>query len=414
MLPRTLSTTVRRALETFPAVVLTGARQTGKTTLLRAVLGASHRYVSLENPDVRSRALADPVGFLGENPPPVVLDEIQHAPSLFPYVKTAIDEDRAPGRWVLSGSQAFSLMAGVTESLAGRAAVLTLHPLSVGEAVGLPRGERSVDDLLAAVFRETTPESAVPDVPTLADWILRGAWPEMRANPLVDRRLWCASYVQTYLERDVRALAQVGDLGLFERFLRLCAARTGQLLNLSDLARDTGVSQPTAGRWLSVLEASGQVHLLRPMHGNFAKRLVKSPKLYFVDTAIATFLLGLHDAEPTMRGPMGGPLVETVVVAEWLKAFRHRGEPPAMSFLRTADGLEVDLVIERNGQVYPIEVKATSTLTPVHAASLRRFREVTGCTAPGVLLADVPKALAVTPGVVARPWHALTTAQAAL
>ncbi|MCC6521820.1 MAG: ATP-binding protein [Polyangiaceae bacterium] len=408
MLERTLETTLRRALQTFPAVVLSGARQTGKTTLLRGAL-PTHRYVSVENPDVRARASADPVGFLREHPPPVVIDEIQQTPSLLPFIKTRIDEDRSPGQWVLSGSQVFPLMAGVTESLAGRAAVLTLLPLSLGEAAGRPRGASSVDAILANIFREADGRApaAAPGAPPLADWVLRGGFPEPRAHLEVDRRLWCSSYIQTYLERDVRALAAVGDLGSFNRFLRLAAARTAQLLNLSDLARDTGVSQPTARRWLSVLEASGQIHLLPPLHGNYAKRLVKSPKLYFVDTALATFLVGLHDAEPAMRGPLAGALVETAIVAEWLKVFRHRGEPSAMSFFRTADGLEVDLVIERNGELFAAEVKATATVLPAHATALRRFRDLTGAAAPSVVFADIAGEHALVPGVVARPWSAL-------
>lgn len=410
MLDRTMVTTLQRAMGTFPAIVLTGARQTGKTTLLRRVL-PSHRYVTLDDPDVRARAVADPVGFLREHDAPVVLDEVQNVPSLFSYVKARIDEDRRPGRWVLSGSQAFPLMAGVTESLAGRAAILTLLPLSISEACGRPAGVRDLDDVLAHVFAEAGP--AAEDrlaFPALADWVLRGGYPEPRTNPAVDRRLWCGSYVQTYLERDVRALANVGDLATFERFLRLCAARTGQLLNLTELGRDAGVSQPTARRWLSVLEASGQVFLLPPFYGSVAKRLIKSPKLYYVDTALATYLVGLHDPEPTLRGPMGGALVETVVIAEWLKAFRHRGEAPTMSFFRTADGLEADLVIERNGERYVGEVKATSTVAPTHAASLRRVRDAVGSRHPGVLFADVDRAHALAPGVVARPWAVIASA----
>ncbi len=405
---RTLESSLRSAMRTFPAVVLTGARQAGKTTLLREALGASHRYVSLDDPDLRARAQADPVGFLTEHPPPVVIDEIQNVPAILPYIKRRIDEDRRPGGWILTGSQAFSLMVGVTESLAGRAAILSLLPFSVAEACGAPADDEDVDSLLHRTFRAATPEEAdLSGTPALSDWILRGGWPEPRSNPEVDRKLWCSSYIQTYLERDLRALAHVGDLASFERFLRLCAARTGQLLNLSDLARDTGVSQSTAARWLSVLEASGQVFLLQPLHGNYAKRLVKSPKLYFTDTALATFLVGLHDPSPTMLGPMAGALVETVVVVEWLKAFRHRGEPPSMSFFRTGDGLEVDLVIERNGKLFAAEVKATSTVLPRHAAALRTFTHRTGAAGPAVIFADVDRATAVAPGVVVRPWCAL-------
>lgn len=408
MLDRTLGSTLRRAMATFPAVVVTGARQSGKTTLLRQLLSTTHTYRSLDDPDVRARAHANPKGFLDESERPAILEEIQSAPSLFSWLKSRIDEDRRPGRWVLSGSQAFPLMQAVAESLAGRAAILSLLPLSVAESVGEACAHLTADELLASQFAPVTAADAPTATrPALGEWLLRGGYPEIRANPAVDRRLWVGSYVQTWLERDVRALTQVADLATFERFLRLCAARTGQLLNLSQLGRDAGVSQPTAARWLSVLEASGVVLLLQPFHGNLGKRLVKTPKLYFVDTALATWLVGLHDEEPTLRGPMGGALVETAVVVEWTKVFRHRGELAPISFWRTADGHEVDLVIERNGRLYAAEVKATATVLPPMAGALRRFREVAGTDAVGVLYADVPRPVALAPGVVTRPWWSI-------
>lgn len=403
MFARDQTSVLLRAATTFPAVVLTGPRQVGKTTVLRAAFPA-HRYSSLDEPETRERASSDPVGFLRENDAPVILDEVQHVPSLFAYVKARIDEDRRPGRWILSGSQTFSLMQGVSDSLAGRAAVLAMSPLAVSEVVGRP--DPGVDARLEALFSDPAGEGGFTG-PTLSEWIFRGAWPEPHWNPAVDRRLWFSSYIATYLERDVRNVLNVGDLRTFERFVRLVAARTTQLLNASDLARDAGVSAATATRWLSVLEASGLLFLLPPLHMNLAKRWVKAPKIYWVDAGLAAFLVGWHDPSVLMSGPMAGALVETAVVAEWVKLFRNAGESPPLSFFRTADGLEVDLIVERNGRIYPMEIKATSTVTPRHAGPLGRFRAMVGGVPGALVLADVPRALAVAPGVVARPWHLL-------
>ena len=399
---RALEGTIRRAMRTFPAVLVTGARQTGKTTLLRERFGATHRYVSLERPDVRRRALDDPVAFLREAAGPVILDEIQYAPELLHYVKELIDEDRRAGAWLLTGSQYFPVMRGISQTLAGRVAVLTLDPLSVGEAMGWG-GRTGVDARISTVFggRAVRPPGAPPD---LGDWLLRGAFPEPRLRPEVDRRLWCASYVQTYLERDVRDLLQVGDLDAFGRFLGLVAARTGSLLNMTDLGRDVGVAGPTVRRWLSVLEATQLVYLLRPYHRNFGKRLVKSPKCYLLDLGLATYLLGLHTPEAIVRGPSAGALFETAVVAEWVKAFRQAGEQPALFFWRASGGDEVDLVIERDGRLHGLEIKATATPTPRHAEGLARWMALAGPETRGAVACAVREAGPLSRGVRAVPW----------
>jgi len=394
MIPRSIESAVKRAMKSFPAMLLTGPRQSGKTTLLKERFSRTHKFISLENPDLRDRLRQDPIGFIKENPPPVILDEIQYAPEFLHYVKSAIDENRAPGQWLLSGSQSFALMHGVSQSLSGRVAVLSLLPMSLGESQGLGTRSSGIDDILSGLTHEKqkrTPKSGPQSATVpLHDWLLRGAYPEIRTNPKVDRQLWCSSYIQTYLERDVRQVVNVGDLGVFNRFLRLCAGRTGQVLNMSELARDTGVSVPTIKKWLSVLEASYQIFLLPPHFRNFGKRLIKSPKLYFVDTGIATFLLGLHASEPTLQGPQFGPLFETMVVSEWLKAFHHRGERPELYYWRSKQGLEVDLVVDRNGRLHPIEIKATATLLPGHMDSIEKFRELAGPSASeGVVVARV-------------------------
>lgn len=403
MFNRVLEKTILRAARTFPALLITGARQVGKTTLLKMGWGATHRLVSLENPDLRARALSDPVGFLRENPPPVIFDEIQYAPELLSYIKTSIDADRLPGQWLLTGSQNFTLMQGVSQSLAGRVAILNLFPCSMEEVLGIKGSPVSVPDLLADIFSGNRAVQA-PDF-TLADWLLRGAYPELRANPDVDRNLWCASYIQTYLERDVRQILNVGDLNSFARFLRLLAARTGQILNYSDLGRDAGVSAPTARKWISVLEASGQVFLLPPYFRNFGKRLVKSPKLYFLDTGLATFLTGLHSPAPLISGPLYGPLFESAVMAAWVKAFCHRGLPPTLYYWRSHAGLDVDLLVEFDGRLYPVEIKATATVMPRHADSLVKWMNLAEFHGgSSVIMADIPASMNVAPAVRAIPW----------
>jgi len=376
MKPRALGGVIRKALRTFPAIVVTGPRQSGKTTLLKALCARTHAFVTLEDPDVRIRAKEDPLEFLSRWKPPVIIDEIQYVPELLSFIKTRIDENRKPGQWLFTGSQHFGLMQGISQSLAGRAAVLSLLPFSLAERAG--RGETSLAAGEWIKKLRTLPPAEFKI--SLNEVILRGSYPEIASRRSVDRQLWCGSYISTFLERDVRNLAHIGDLSQFERFLRLCAVRTGQLLNLSDLARDIGVSVPTAKRWLSVLEAGYQVFLLYPFYQNLGKRLVKSPKMYFSDTALASYLLGLHDKEALFNSPSFGALFETMVVTDVLKRFLHSGEMPSMYYLRTRDGLEIDLLLELGQKVSLFEIKSAMTAWPKHANSLGRL--ISGLKSP--------------------------------
>ncbi|ODS33561.1 MAG: hypothetical protein SCARUB_01295 [Candidatus Scalindua rubra] len=236
---------------------------------------------------------------------------------------------------------------------------------------------------------------------------MRGAYPEIRTNSMVDKKLWCSGYIQTYLERDVRQIINIGDLNDFSRFLKLCAARTAQMLNLSELAKDTGISVTTAKRWISALESSGQIYLLQPYFKNFGKRVIKTPKLYFLDTALITFLLGLYTDESIINSIFIGPLMETIIVSEWLKAYYHRGEAPLIYYWRSRSGLEVDLILERNGKIFPIEIKATSTLKTAHASNIVKWRKLSGISTPGIIFANIKRIMPITKDVKAVPWFVI-------
>ncbi|MEW6363713.1 MAG: ATP-binding protein [Acidobacteriota bacterium] len=400
---RSLETVIRRAAREFPAVVLTGPRQSGKTTLLKHLFGDDYGYVSLEPPDVHAAAAADPRGFLELHPPPVILDEIHYAAGLLPYVKERIDSQRSKrGQFLLSGSQNLLLMQRVTESLAGRAAVLRLLPLSYSELAGTP------DKVLAWEARDR--RKGKVDIAYMDLWraFLRGGYPELADEPARDISLWHSSYVQTYLERDVRSLRQVGDLTLFQNFLRVLAARSCQLLNLSDVSRDLGVAVNTAKAWLSVLEATHQVIVLRPYFANIGKRLVKTPKVYFTDTGTLCHLSGLRDPEHAAAGPMTGAIFETAVISEIMKRFVHRGLDPEIYFWRTSTGEEVDVVVDAAGRLIPIDVKLSATPRPALAHSIGLFQKDIGKRAgSGYLVHPGDIILPLGPGTTAMPFAAL-------
>ncbi len=400
---RALETVIQRAARDFPVVVLTGPRQSGKTTLLKRVFKNSHAYVSLEPPDVQAAAIADPRGFLAANAPPVIMDEIQYAPDLLPYIKERVDAHRGTsGQYLLTGSQNLLLLEKVSESLAGRAAVLHLLPLSLREQVG------NID--MPFPWETGSPRSVRRDIAYSRLWetIVRGSYPELIAAPEKDTSLWYASYAQTYLERDVRSLRQIGDLTTFQSFVRALAARSGGLLNLSEVARDIGVAVNTAKAWLSVLEATYQVLIIRPYFANVGKRLVKSPKLYFTDVGMLCYLTGIKYPEHAAAGPLGGAILETAVLTEIVKTYYHRGEQPQVYFWRTASGTEVDIVIDTGNGLVPIEVKLSATPRPGMARGIIALRKALGDKVKhGYVVHPGDVSLPIAPGVTAIPFATL-------
>jgi predicted AAA+ superfamily ATPase len=383
---RKLEVNVKKALKQFPAVFITGPRQAGKSTLLRHTL-SNYNYVNFDNPLVRSLAQKDPELFLQNNPTPLIIDEVQYVPELLSYLKIRIDANRRlMGQYVLTGSQSFQLMKGISETLAGRIAIFSLYPLSWIEINKL---KNPLDDL------------------TCAEQTIKGFYPEFFAQPNVDINLWYSSYLTTYLERDVRNLKNITDLSRFQTFLGLLATRAGQLLNLSEIAKECGITQPTVKDWLSVLEATYIIYLLKPYHINRTKRLVKSPKLYFVDTGLLCYLLGIDSSERLFKAAERGHIFENMVIMEAIKHLSHSVQRSQVYFYRTNNGVEVDLLIEKRGELFAYEIKFSKTIYIEMCKPLEQFlsdHEVKRA----VLLSLSEKHLNLKSKILARHWSSIS------
>lgn len=357
MVPRVLESRLRDLAGKFPIVTVTGPRQSGKTTLCRSLF-PDKPYISLEAPDIQEFARVDPRGFLEERKDGAVLDEVHRVPELLSYLQPMVDEQPTRGRFILTGSANFSLLQSLGQSLAGRTALLELMPLSLEE---LRRFPEPPSDLLTLLWRGSYP--AVYDR-------------ELEAGD------WYPSYVATYLERDVRAILSVGDLLAFQTFLRLCAGRASQLVNFSALAADAGVSHNTARAWLSVLEAGYVAWRLPPFHTNVSKRLVKTPKLHFLDSGLVCYLLGIRSPDHLREHPLRGAIFETWVASEILKSRVHRGLPPGLSFFRDRKGAEVDVIIEDGLSLLAVETKSGQTVAQEFFAGLESFASLAASQHP--------------------------------
>ena len=338
-IPRAIEKRLKDAVSQFPVVLITGPRQAGKSTLLQHAL-PDYKYVTLDDPLVRALATNDPELFLSTYKSPVIIDEIQYAPNLFSYLKLHVDRNRSKyGQYVLTGSQTFQLMKGVSESLAGRIAILQLYPLSWSEIAKSPKDDQ-----------------------VCVEQMIQGFYPELSAGPKKDQNLWYSSYVATYLERDVRNLKAITDLNRFQTFLSLIAVRAGQLLNMSEIAKECGISEPTVKDWLTILQATYVIFLLQPYYNNVTKRLVKSPKVFFVDTGLLCYLLGIDTPDRFRKASERGHIFENMVIAECVKQAAQRTERSEFYFYRTADSVEVDLIWVRSGKPSAYEIKWSKTL----------------------------------------------------
>jgi predicted AAA+ superfamily ATPase len=385
LLTRTAEKELRTLAGQFKAVAVVGPRQSGKTTLVRMAF-PDKAYVSLENPDTRRFAIEDPRGFIAGYPDGAILDEIQRTPDIFSYLQQVLDENKGNGRFIITGSNNFLLQENISQSLAGRVGYLYLLPLSINE---LPKHKFSVNEQIHKGF-----------YPAIYD-----------KNGQTEVGKYYLNYIRTYIERDVRLIRNVTDLYTFERFLRLCAGRTGQLLNMNSLAVETGVDNKTIGAWLSVLEASFVVFRLQPYHKNYNKRIVKMPKLYFYDTGVASALLGIENPDQLALHPFRGGLFENMIIVDFLKSRYNKGKPNNLYFWRDSLGTEIDLLVEKANSLLPIEIKSGQTITDDYFKSMSAWLRISGMEKGWVIYAGDEKQVRSN-GITVLPLNEMERLQA--
>jgi predicted AAA+ superfamily ATPase len=401
-LERTLRPIIEKTAKGFRVLLLTGQRQVGKTTLLKNMAGEKRSYVSLDDMEAQELAKSDPELFLQQYPPPVIIDEIQYAPQLFPYIKIYADERRErKGAFWLTGSQKYTLMQGVQESLAGRIAILDLMGLSYREKIKKPFSGKP---FLPSMDKSNDGKKL--SINDLYRHIWEGALPEPYVNRKLERNRYYSSYIKSYIERDVRDFYNLEKTIQFFNFLSAAASLTGQLLNYSAIARDIGIDVKTAQVWMGILEKSGLVYLLHPYSPNITKRIIKMPKIYFLDTGLCVYLTKWMSPETLMMGAMAGSILETYAVGEVLKSYFHNGREPAIYFYRDKNQNEVDLVLEENGTLYPIEIKKTASPGQSDYKSFRELEKLKKNVGLGAVLCLKAERMPLSREVVSIPvWE---------
>jgi uncharacterized protein len=397
MIPRNLETFIKKYSKEYPAIAIVGPRQSGKTTLALHLFPA-HKYISLENMDIRQYAEDDPRGFLNDYDGNLILDEVQRAPILFSYLQEKIDFNDKQGRYILTGSSQFLLMEAISQSLAGRIASFKLLPFSMTELLQLPF-DTTIESIITPKKYE---DIAQPDIYKL---IFTGCYPRIHDKKLNSEK-WIENYLLTYVERDIRNLINLNNLRTFENFLKICASFSGQLVNFASISNMLGVSQPTVKKWLSLLETSSIIFFLPPFYKNFSKRIVKSPKLYFIDTGLLCFLLSIRSAEDLKNHYLYGNIFETFIISEFFKRICHLAEIPPLYFWRDKTGNEIDLIIEYKNDIIPIEIKSAMTYTKSFSAGIRKWLKLTGnTTKKGFVIYNGSDIIGKSGNIPTVPWR---------
>jgi uncharacterized protein len=396
---RTLSKAVQKASKSFRVILLTGPRQVGKTTLLQDLQKTTRSYVTLDDLNTRIKATDDPAGFIQLLDLPVLIDEVQYAPELFSYIKMIVDQEKKTGLFWLTGSQQFEMMKNVRESLAGRVGILRLQGISLAEI----QGRENLAPFLPTpeIIKERQQTAKPLTLPEVFHKIWCGSYPEVVIQDGENWEIFYDSYVTTYIQRDVRDYLKISDQAQFLKFMQIAASRTGQLLKYSDIATAIGVSEPTIKSWLTVLEASGIIYILQPYFNNQTKRFIKTPKLYFMDTGLCSYLTGWLNPGVLVRGAMSGAMLETYVVAEIIKSYLHNGRNPRIYFYRDKEQYEIDLLIEENGVLHPLEIKQSASLKNIDIKAFKLLPKLKATIGRGAVICLIKDPLPVIKDVTA-------------